>query len=173
MLGYYLVVIIITTNSGDERRRRRGMMACCSKSVCNGCDYANQMREMKERLDRKCPFCRHRTPQTYKEINMDLMNRIEANDPVAIQQMGAQRHKEGDYKSAFEYLTKAAELGNIEALYDLTILYRDMQGVAKDKKKKLHHTEEAAIGGHPIAKCYLHWESSKRVGLRLKPSREE
>ena len=34
-------------------------------------------------------------------------------------------------------------------LYNLSLMYRDGQGVEKDKKKELYHLEEAAIGGHP------------------------
>ena len=34
-------------------------------------------------------------------------------------------------------------------------LYLDGQGVEKDEKKSIHHTEEAAIGGHPTARCNL------------------
>jgi hypothetical protein len=33
------------------------IQACCSKFICNGCGYANQLREAKESLEPKCPFC--------------------------------------------------------------------------------------------------------------------
>ena len=29
---------------------KSGMHLCCSQVICNGCNYANQMRELKERL---------------------------------------------------------------------------------------------------------------------------
>jgi hypothetical protein len=34
------------------------LMGCCSKLVCNGCDFANQLREFEQSLDPTCPFCR-------------------------------------------------------------------------------------------------------------------
>jgi len=63
------------------------------------------------------------------------------------------QYQKGDYSSAFEYSKKAAELGNMEAHYRLSLLYLDGQGVEKDEKKSIHHTEVAAIGGHPDARC--------------------
>ena len=67
-------------------------------------------------------------------------------------QMGAMRYKEGDYSSALEYWTKAAELGDAEAHVKLADLYYRGKGVEKDEKKALYHWEEAAIGGHPDAR---------------------
>ena len=65
------------------------------------------------------------------------------------------RYNEGDYKSAFEHWTRAADLGEVEAHYQLSTFYRDGQGVEKDEKRELHHTEQAAIGGHPMARYNL------------------
>jgi TPR repeat protein len=83
------------------------------------------------------------------------MKRIEKNDPVAMRQMGGKRHDEGDYKSAFEYYTKAAELGDAGAHHNLSILYDLGQCVEKDEKKHVHHLEEAAVGGHVDARHNL------------------
>eukprot|EP00986_Skeletonema_menzelii_P004534 scaffold1550_cov74-Skeletonema_menzelii.AAC.3 len=138
------------------------LMSCCSKRICGGCDYANQMRELEGKLQQKCPFCRKVLPKTDEEVNEQYMKRIEANDPVAMNQMGGIRYYEGDYKRAFEYWSKAAALGDVEAHYQLSCLYRDGQGVEKDEKKVLHHLEEAAIGGHPRARHnlgYMEWEN--------------
>ena len=84
-------------------------------------------------------------PETDEEIKAMLMKRVEKNDPVAMRQMAIERHREGDYKSAFEYWTKAAELGNASAHYNLSVMYRLGQGVEKDEKKHVYHLEEAAI----------------------------
>jgi TPR repeat protein len=46
-----------------------------------------------------------------------MMKRVEANDPVALSEMGLKLYLEGDFDSTFEYLKKAAELGDIEAHY--------------------------------------------------------
>ena len=83
------------------------------------------------------------------------MKRVEVNDPIAIRQMGVRRYHEGDYNGAFEYLSKAAELGEVGSHYELSNLYSLGQGVERNKKKQLHHLEEAAIGGHPTARFNL------------------
>ena len=69
---------------------------------------------------------------------------------------------EGDYDGALEYFTKAAELGDSEAHYQLASLYHDGRGVEKNMKKEVYHLEKAAIGGHPGARHnlgYYEWKS--------------
>ena len=131
------------------------LTTCCSKLICNGCDYANQKRERKARLQQKCAFCRDALAETKEEINERLMKRIESNDPVAMQFMGTERFYDGDYKAAFEYWTKAAALGDAHAHYRLSLMYGEGTGVEKDEKKYVHHLEQAAIGGHPEARHNL------------------
>jgi tetratricopeptide (TPR) repeat protein len=131
------------------------MMACCSKLICRGCSYANIIREMEQKIERKCPFCRHPAPKSQEEFHRNRMKRVEANDPVALRVKGKRRLHDGDYKSAFEYLSKAAKLGDIEAHNDLSTLYHEGEGVENDEKKKMYHLEEAAIGGHPNARHNL------------------
>jgi hypothetical protein len=131
------------------------LMACCSKVVCDGCDYANQKREAKESLERRCPFCRHPVPSSREESDMKKMKRIEANDPVALREVGKQRCYDGDYKSAFGLLSEAAELGDVEAHFHLSTMYDKGSGVEKDEKKDVYHLEKAAIGGHPGARHNL------------------
>jgi TPR repeat protein len=110
---------------------------------------------LEQSLERKCPFCRHPAPKTDEKIKMSMMKRIEANDPFSMSHMGSRRFYEGDHEGAFEYWTKAAELGDMGAHYKLSCLYRDGQGVEKDEKKQLHHLEQAAIGGHANARHNL------------------
>ena len=87
------------------------------------------------------------------------MKRVKANDPVALNQVGSKCYNKGgdkgDYEGAFEYWTKAAELGDINAQYNLACSYSDGVGVEKDMKKSIYHLEEAAIGGHPEARYNL------------------
>ena len=131
------------------------MMTCCGKIVCCGCYHANKMREIKERLQQKCPFCRKVVPKTEKEVNEQFMKRIEANDPFAICDMGTIKCNEGDYKSAFEYFTRAAVLGDVKAHFQLSTLYHEGKGIEKDEIRSLHHLTEAAIRGHPTARHNL------------------
>ena len=131
------------------------LASCCSKRICQGCDFADQKREYEGQLQNKCPFCREVVPTTRKEQMEQWMKRIEANDPVAMRYMGKEAYKEGDYKSALEYCTKAAALGDADAHYQLSISYLTGTGVEKDEKKEFHHLTEAAIGGHPNARHNL------------------
>ena len=131
------------------------MMGCCSKTICDGCNYANKRRELEERLQQSCPFCRHPTPKSRAEGERIMMNRIEANDPAALHQLGSVRGAGGDYKGAIEYWTKAAELGDINAHYELSSYYYLGKGVEKDEQKRVYHLEQAAIGGHPLARYNL------------------
>ncbi len=134
---------------------RSVFMSCCSKRVCNGCDYASQMRETLGRLEQKCPFCRTDVPSTDEEYIRRLMVRVEANDPAAICFMGTTKALEGDYETAFEYWTKAVALGDVEAHYRLSGLYQYGRGVEKNEKKQIHHLTQATIAGHPLARHNL------------------
>ena len=144
--------------------QKSDMISCCSKKVCFGCTHANMIRETEGRLQPKCPFCRTAVPDTEEENNEQLMKRIEVNDPVVICYMGTVKYHEGSYRAAFEYLTRAAALGNVAAHYELSVMYHEGRGVEKDKKKQRHHLTEAAIAGHPKARHNLgcmEWENDR------------
>jgi hypothetical protein len=132
------------------------LMACCSKMICKGCSHADIIRQLGLETPQipSCAFCREPLPET-DEADAMAMKRVENNDPVAMQQMGGMRRKEGDYKSAFDYYTKAAELGDVIAHYNLSVMYRLGQGVEMDEKKQVYHLEKAAIGGHAEARHNL------------------
>jgi TPR repeat protein len=110
----------------------------------------------------RCAFCREPTPKSQEEAYKRIMKRIkENNDPTAMRLMGNKSHKEGDYETAFKYYTKAARLGNAGAHYSLSLLYDKGQGVDRDEKKQIYHSEEAAIGGHPSARYNLGIEEKR------------
>ena len=134
---------------------KSNMHCCCSKLICNGCYCANIRREIEMGLQHACPFCRKPAPDTDEEENKRRMKRVEMEDPVAMNDEGATRLNERDFINAFNYLTKAAELGNVEAHYHLSILYNEGKGVEKDEGKAIYHLEEAAIAGHPVARHNL------------------
>eukprot|EP00984_Skeletonema_dohrnii_P002608 scaffold912_cov121-Skeletonema_dohrnii-CCMP3373.AAC.9 len=107
------------------------------------------------RLEHSCLFCRKPTVATDEECDKQRMKRIEANDPVALRREGVVQYHKGDYSSAFQYFTKAAELGNVEAHYRVAVLYDEGHGVEKERRKEIYHLEEAAIGGHSDARFNL------------------
>eukprot|EP00984_Skeletonema_dohrnii_P020457 scaffold9984_cov148-Skeletonema_dohrnii-CCMP3373.AAC.8 len=131
------------------------LQSCCSQTVCRGCDYANKVREREARLQHTCPFCRKLLPNTEEEVGKNVMKRAEANDLIAIGQVGKEHYQQGDYESAFGYWTKAAEMGDVNTHCLIAGLYHKGQGVEKDKKKEIYHLEVAAIAGHPQARCIL------------------
>jgi tetratricopeptide (TPR) repeat protein len=136
-------------------RSKSNINSCCCKYICRGCAYANQTREIEQGMEHKCPYCREPMPKSDEEADQNIMNRVKVNDPNAMNYMGKTRYQEGNYGEAFEYYTKAAALGDIESHFELSRLYRKGCGVAKDAKKEMYHLEEAAIGGHPIARIYI------------------
>jgi len=113
------------------------------------------MREEANQLQHSCPFCRKPVPFTKEQGDKQFLNRIAANDPVAMYLKGLQQCRKGDYRSAFQYYTRAAELGDADAKCELARLYQFGKGVEKDGGKAIHYLEEAAIGGHPIARHRL------------------
>ena len=127
-------------------------MTCCTKIICNGCHYANRKREKEAGLGQRCAFCREPLPKTQQEADKNTMERVKKNCPIAMVQMGRKHFHEGDYKSALEYYTKAAEFGDARAHHHLSIMYEEGQGVNKDYKKKVYH---AAIGGHTASRYNL------------------
>ena len=146
---------------------KSGINSCCCKRICLGCSYANKLRAKKQAHHSKCPFCRESLPtgesdeDLYQIQTRRLMKRVEANDPVALRQMGliSVSKEIGQYDAA-----SAAALGNAEAHFNLSCMYHE--GVVEENvKKQVYHLEEAAIGGHPMARFNLgciEWHSSER-----------
>ncbi len=137
-------------------------MFCCLKLVCNGCQYAYQKQEAEEGKASSCPFCRQPRsfPQTDDVVETDLVKRIEANDAVAMREMGIKRYHEGNLDDAMHYWERGAKLGDARAHYQLSWMYHDLNGdghpgVEQNVKKGVHHMKEAAIGGHPEARHNL------------------
>ena len=145
---------------------KSSLYSCCSTLLCKGCSRANKRREVEKKLPHKCPFCRKRVPRSEKEVNVNNMKRVAANDAVAIQEEGKTHYQQENFKDAFDCWTKAAELGNVDALYLLSLLFRDGRGVEKNEKMETFVLEKAAIAGHVGARFALaHHENSRRGRL--------
>ena len=135
---------------------KRTFNSCCSKVVCKGCVFAYTKTLIEEQLgNTTCPFCRADFLISDDEQDQKMMKRVQANDPNALRHTGLMRHHEGNYAEAFQYYSKAAELGDAEAHHFLSATYHYGRGVEKDEKKEVYHLEEAAIGGHPDARYQL------------------
>ncbi len=138
-----------------ERYGKSALMGCCCKIICHGCSYANMKREREAGLQHRCAFCREPTEKSEEKWNKNIVERVKKNDKVAMTHMGKKYYHERDYGKAVEYLTKAAELGDVAAHGCLGGLYYNGDGVEKDTKKAVYHFEQAAIGGHPYARYKL------------------
>jgi Flp pilus assembly protein TadD len=101
---------------------------------------------------KRCPFCREPAKD---DEEFRMMKRIKANDPVALSKMGVQCYNKGDYDEAVQHMTKAAEFGDLEAHFNLGLMYYKRRGVEKDEEKAVFHFEKAAIGGNPLARHNL------------------
>eukprot|EP00984_Skeletonema_dohrnii_P014866 scaffold6345_cov107-Skeletonema_dohrnii-CCMP3373.AAC.2 len=126
--------------------------------ICNGCLHASRLQIAEQSLDKicpKCPFCRTPYPKDDTDADRMMKKRIAANDPFTNREFAMRCLGETNFSDAFKYATKAAKGGDMQAHLVLGHLYREGKGVGADVKKGIHHLEEAAIGGHPKARCYL------------------
>ena len=125
------------------------------KVICNGCTNANLERETKGRFDHVCPFCRKPIPRSVDEATNNCIKRAEANDPVALKELGLRCGIKGDHENAIKYMKRSAELCNAEAYFFLSNAYLQGIGVKEDEKLMRYFVEEAAIAGHPDARHIL------------------
>jgi hypothetical protein len=131
--------------------RKSAFYSCCSNVICRGCVH----NYYKSNGDYRCSFCREPVSTSDEETHKRMKKRVKANDPVALRQMGAELHRDEDYDGAFQYLTKAAEFGDVGAHYMLGNMYGEGVGVEEDEEKEVYHYEKAAMGGHPYARNNL------------------
>ncbi|EJK72364.1 hypothetical protein THAOC_06112 [Thalassiosira oceanica] len=156
------------------------MNACCMKLVCRGCELAAHQRGIYDR----CPFCR--TPHPHDDASKLAMiqKRVGKRDAAAINHLAGQ-HCFGylgltkDVPRAIELWTEAAELGSLEAHYNLGIAYYYGGDVEEDKPRGIRHWQDAALKGHVRSKHNLgfaeynngnymlavqHWMISAKMG---------
>ena len=144
-------------------RGKSGYHPCCSKIVCLGCVAANYERMERERRGLTCPFCRDAVHEG--DRNQKMMKRIQANDPNAMCEVGEECDEQGNYVEAFRHFSKAAELGDADAHFYLSVVYRGGKGVKMDKKKEIYHLEEAAIKGHNDARRNLAYYEERKGNI--------
>mmetsp|Transcript_2158 Transcript_2158/g.3337 ORF Transcript_2158/g.3337 Transcript_2158/m.3337 type:complete len:321 (+) Transcript_2158:31-993(+) len=132
------------------------MNPCCTKTICIGCNFANQKREFQAgKKENLCPFCRTPLTTTDEGSELHLKKRAEANDPIGLFKMGDICCHRGEHERSIEYFTRAAGLGVAISHCVLANAYQNGQGVERDEKRAINHWEEAAIGGHPGARFNL------------------
>ena len=135
-----------------------GFMVCCMKRVCDGCNVAAQKRGMRD-----CAFCRTpRHEDDASELAM-VQKRVDAKDPEAIQFLASQYYfgalgLEKNVPRAIVLWTEAAELGSIEALYELGLGFSKGERGVQDRAEAARYFELAAMKGHVAARHNLGWQ---------------
>ncbi|EJK46526.1 hypothetical protein THAOC_34802 [Thalassiosira oceanica] len=153
---------------------------CCMKRVCKGCELAAKQRGIYDR----CPFCRTPCPSDKASTLAMIQKRVRKGDAAAIYYLGnAYFHGAfglaKDVPRAFELWTEAAELGSLEAHYQLGVTYYCGDGVDVDKLRGIRHWKEAVMKGHVSSRHMLginecnegnyelavqHWMMSAKMG---------
>ncbi|EJK69837.1 hypothetical protein THAOC_08866 [Thalassiosira oceanica] len=82
-----------------------------------------------------------------------IQKRVSKGDAEAINHLGNKYYygEPGlteDVPRAIELWMEAAELGSVEAHYQLGVAYHYVDGVEEDKPRGIHHWQEAAMKGH-------------------------
>ena len=136
--------------------------ACCMKRICHGCNLAAKKRGMFD-----CPFCRTPHPDNNADILASMRARVNKKDPDAITALGKEYCRgtlglQRDMRRAAELWKEAAELGSIEAAYNLGVAYRRGDGVEKDKAKGAEYYKKAAMQGHVQSRFQLGYHEAER-----------
>ncbi|EJK77496.1 hypothetical protein THAOC_00671 [Thalassiosira oceanica] len=121
---------------------------CCMKKVCNGCALTAYWQGL-----RGCEFCRTPHPGDAASKLAMIQKRADKKDAVAIKVLG-EKYYYGilgvakDVPRAIELCTEAAELGLLDAHFQLGRMYYNGDGVEEDKPRGIRHWQQAAMKGH-------------------------
>ena len=155
---------------------------CCMKKICIGCFLAAQQRGMYS----SCPFCRTALPRDNESVLAMVQRRVDKGDAEAMKKLGDDYDTGGlgvtkDVPRAIELWTEAAELGSLDAHYQLGVVYYDGDGDEVDKPRGIHHWQQAAMKGHVTSRHNLgdiefeegnyevavrHWMISAKMGYQ-------
>jgi len=113
-------------------------MTCCGKLICGGCFHAPVYDDQGNLVDidnqNKCPFCRIVAPKSIKKVVETLKKRVEAEDPIAIHNLGI-HYRDGAYdfpqdmNKALELWHRAGEHGCSKSYNTIGYAYDNGQGV--------------------------------------------
>jgi len=141
---------------------------CCGKTICSGCIHANAL--MRTTAVALCPFCRMPSPTSDEVGNERERKRMEANDPIALYNLGCYYHdgKYGftqDVEKAMELWHRSAELGHAASYSNIGYFYNNNSGVETDKKGT-HYYELAAMMGNEVARHNLGCEERNAGNMK-------
>jgi len=124
---------------------------CCCRKVCQSCE---------DKIGNECPLCRVPRAETQAEQLARLRRHVENEVPEAIARLGIAYHFGGlglvkSDKKAVKIYRRAVELGNVDAMINLALLYKTGRGVKLDKMKAKRLYRAAADRGHAVAQSNL------------------
>ena len=140
---------------------------CCMKVICNGCFVAEELQGRNSTgpfsgsFPTDCPFCRAPSYEDNESALAMIQKRIDAGDADAMEYLGihylngVQYGLKKDVQKAMKLLTDAAELGSLDAHFEVGNLYHFGDGVEKDEARVVEHWEKAAMQGHAEARHNL------------------
>ena len=146
--------VIANEELADLDMDTEGYNPCCGNSICRGCIHSF----IESGNIDQCPYCKaERRLKTYEEMFEEIMERVEANDPISICLLANSYHHgvngyQQDQARAIELYARAAVLGCSKAHSSLGDIYADDVG---DLKKAKFHFEAAAMAGHELARYNL------------------
>ncbi|EJK51248.1 hypothetical protein THAOC_29597 [Thalassiosira oceanica] len=128
---------------------------CCMKKICHGCAMAVGKRGMNN-----CAFCRAPYPANDADELAMIKARVEKRDPHAINLLGEKYFfgdlgLQKDLQKAVNLCTEAAELGSIDALYNLGAWNGLGDVVEQGEKKEVQFWSKAAMQGHVVSRSNL------------------
>ena len=135
--------------NGDTR-----MTLCCCKTVCEPCAKKLISASL------PCPLCRTLYSKSVEEALARLRRHVENDNPAAVRQLGG-CYRDGAYglvpshKKAARLYQRAAELGDVLAMYNLGVFYSSGEGVKLDKKKAVKYYRMAVDRGFANAQYNL------------------
>jgi len=138
----------VSTNSG--------IFVCCMKRICDGCSAAAG----KAGVSHHCLFCRAPFPDSDAARLAALQKRVAKKDPTATHFLGinylhGRMEVQKDLRKAVELTEEAAELGSVEALYNLGNWYTEGNGVQVDVTKGIKYLSKAAMQGDAESRYLL------------------
>ena len=135
-------------------------LPCCSTPLCRTCCYSHGITCAKEGRPASCPFCREpynnkksrMSVSEYKEALREKIDKRQGRDKHALREL-ANLYLNDDQQTAFVYHKKAAQLGNVGSMYDVSVMLRFGWGATKDKLASKQYSLMASIAGHPKARA--------------------
>ena len=111
-------------------------------------------------INDNCPFCRTPLPRDEASALAKIQRRADKGDAEAMNHLGEQYFYGDlglakDVPRAIELWTEAAELGSLDAHFQLGDTYYDGNGVEEDKPRGIHHWQQAAMKGHALSRHNL------------------